>query len=207
MKNTKEVILKTALKLFNSDGLPKVTLRTIANDMGISQGNLNYHFKKRDDIIEALYFQLVHKIDEKMSENQNKTIELATLFNLSDTIMEGFYKYRFFLLDFVQVMRENKKIKTHYLQLSTKRAQQFLFLFNILIENDILQKEVLPNEHAFLYKRFQILGNFWISSAEVTHSRLSKKMIKEYSHIIHQSIFPYLTEKGKKEYYRLVEDS
>ena len=56
MKDTKEIIINTALKLFNTEGLSKVTLRTIANKMGISQGNLNYHFKKRDDIIEALYF-------------------------------------------------------------------------------------------------------------------------------------------------------
>lgn len=205
MKNTKELILNTALELFNSEGLSKVTLRTIANKMKISQGNLNYHFKKRDEIIETLYFRLVNNIDEKMSKNENKSIELATLFLLSVTIMERFYEYRFFLLDFVQIMRENNKIRAHYLQLSKKREAQFLMLFNFLVEDEVLQKEVLPNEYLFLYKRFQILGDFWISSAEVTNAQLSKKMILEYSHIINQSIFPYLTDKGKKAYAKLVD--
>lgn len=200
MKNTKDIILKTALKLFNSDGLSKVTLRTIANEMGISQGNLNYHFKKRDDIIETLYFQLVSIIDGNMSKNQSKTVGLQTLLNLSYAIMESFYDYRFFMLDFVQIMRESNKIKKCYLQLTKKREEQFLVLFSFLVENEVLRKEVLPNEYLFLYKRFQILGDFWISSAEVTNSRLSKKMIMEYSHIINQAIFPYLTDKGKKEY-------
>jgi len=205
MRNTKEIILETALKLFNSDGLSKVTLRTIANEMGISQGNLNYHFKKREEIIESLYFQLVHKIDEKMSENSSKIIELETLLGLSSIIMECFYAYRFFMLDFVQIMRESNKIRKHYLQLTKKREEQFLVLFTVLVENEVLRKEILPNEYLFLYKRFQILGDFWISSAEVTNSRLSKKMIVEYSHIINQSIFPYLTDKGKKEYFNLVD--
>lgn len=200
MKNTKELILKIALKLFNSDGLSKVKLRTIANEMGISQGNLNYHFKKREDIIEALYFQLVAKIDDNISKNQSKTIGLQTLLSLSSTIMESFYEYRFFMLDFVLIMRENNTIKKHYLELTKKREEQFLALFNILVENGVLQREVLPNEHLFLYKRFQILGDFWISSAQVSSSRLSKKMIMEYSHIINQSIFPYLTDEGKKKY-------
>jgi len=204
MKNTKEAILSTALALFNLDGLSKVTLRTIANKMGISQGNLNYHFKKRDDIIETLYFQLVSRIDETMSKKQSKTVGLQSLLSLSSAIMESFYDYRFFLLDFVQVMRENKKVNKHYLQLTEMRQEQFLGLFKLLVDNNVIRKEVLPNEYLYLYKRFQILGDFWISSATVTHSRLSKNMIQEYSHIINQAIFPYLTSKGKKEYCKLV---
>ncbi len=204
MKNTKEAILSTALELFNLDGLSKVTLRTIANKMGISQGNLNYHFKKRDDIIETLYFQLVSQIDEIMLKKQSKTVGLQSLLSLSSAIMESFYDYRFSLLDFVQVMRENKKISTHYLQLIKMRQEQFINLFKLLVDNSVMRKEVLPNEHLFLYKRFQILGDFWISSATVTHSRLSKSMIQEYSYIINQAIFPYLTSKGKKEYCKLI---
>ncbi|MCF6351794.1 MAG: TetR/AcrR family transcriptional regulator [Cyclobacteriaceae bacterium] len=169
MKNTKEAILSTALELFNLDGLSKVTLRTIANKMGISQGNLNYHFKKRDDIIETLYFQLVSQIDEIMLKKQSKTVGLQSLLSLSSAIMESFYDYRFSLLDFVQVMRENKKISTHYLQLIEMRQEQFVNLFKLLVDNSVMRKEVLPNEHLFLYKRFQILGDFWISSAAVTH--------------------------------------
>ena len=78
-----------------------------------------------------------------------------------------------------------------------------LMQYLYLIKNKILRKEVLPNEYLFLYKRFQILGDFCFSSAEVTKPGLNKKLIKEYSEIINQSIFPYLTDKGKKEYLEL----
>jgi len=204
MKNTKEVILKTALELFNKEGLAKVTLRTIANKMGISQGNLNYHFKKRETIIESLYFQLVDRIDGHMSKHDNENIGLESLFSISSMMMDSFFKYRFFMLDFVQIMRENDKIKTHYLQLTTIREGQFIKLSNFLIENEVLRKEVLPNEYLHLYKRMQIVSDFWISSAAITASRITKKMIEEYSAIINQAIFPYLTDMGKERYYELV---
>ncbi|AWV97090.1 TetR/AcrR family transcriptional regulator [Arcticibacterium luteifluviistationis] len=204
MKNTKELILKTALELFNDEGLSKVTLRTIANKMGISQGNLNYHYKKRETVIEALYFQLVGEIDESMAKNIARTIGLESLFSMSSVLMESFYKYRFFMLDFVQIMRESDKIKTHYLQLSIMREEQFLMLFNLLIDSEIIRKEVLPNEYVLLYKRFEILGNFWISSAQTTTAKLNKKMVKEYSNILNQAIFPYLTDKGETRYFELV---
>ncbi len=204
MKKTKGKILDTSLELFNTFGLSRVTLRTIAKEMGISQGNLNYHFKKRNDIIETLYFQLVQNIDHSMTNIQQSKNVLQLLVSISQTIMSNFYEYRFFLLDFVQIMRENKKIKTHYSELTVQREQQFSILFNLLIENDLMRKEILPNEYKNLYKRFQVLGDFWISDAEILNSKITKKTISTYSEILTQAIFPYLTSKGQKEYHSLV---
>jgi AcrR family transcriptional regulator len=204
MKKTREIILDTSLELFNSLGLSKVTLRTIANKMEISQGNLNYHFKKREDIIETLYFQLVQNVDSSMSSMKEPKNPFQLLVSISQTIMFNFHEYRFFLLDFVQIMRENKKIRTHYTDLTLRRELQFLSLFNLLIENDLMRKEVLPNEYKNLYKRFQILGDFWISDAEILNSNITKKTILTYSVILTQAIFPYLTLKGQKEYHSIV---
>jgi len=204
MKKTREIILDTSLELFNSLGLSKVTLRTIANKMEISQGNLNYHFKKREDIIETLYFQLVQNVDSSMSSMKEPKNPFQLLVSISQTIMFNFHEYRFFLLDFVQIMRENKKIRTHYTDLTIRRELQFLSLFNLLIENDLMRKEVLPNEYKNLYKRFQMLSEFWISDAEIHNSKIIKKTISTYSVILTQAIFPYLTLKGQKEYHSIV---
>jgi AcrR family transcriptional regulator len=204
MKKTKEVILDTSLELFNSLGLSQVTLRTIANKMEISQGNLNYHFKKREDIIETLYFQLVENVDSSMSSMKELKNPFQLLVSISQTIMFNFFEYRFFLLDFVQIMRQNKKIRTHYTELTILRELQFLSLLNLLIENDLMRKEVLPNEYKNLYKRFQMLSEFWISDAEIHNSKIIKKTISTYSVILIQAIFPYLTLKGQKEYHSIV---
>lgn len=206
MKGTKEIILSTSLNLFNSSGLSQVTLRTIAKKMGISQGNLNYHFKKRDDIIETLYFQLVHRIDSTMLDLQKTKNPFQLLVSISKMIMTNFYEYRFFMLDFVQIMRENEVVRKHYAELSIQREQQFSMLFNLLIENDLMRKEILPNEYQNLYKRFQILGDFWISDAEIINPNITKKTILTYSAVLIQAIFPYLTSKGQKEYHSIVSD-
>ena len=75
MSETKLKIIKQALLLFNNNGTANVSLRAIAKETGISIGNLQYHFKKREDIIEALYFQLVDKIDaEKLTKASEKRL-------------------------------------------------------------------------------------------------------------------------------------
>lgn len=204
MKNTKETILNTALELFNSQGLAKVKLRTIANKMGISQGNLNYHFKKREDVIEALYFRLVDNINQNMDNNYESTSFLKELFVMPKSVMLDLYMYRFIMLDFVQIMRENEKIKNHFQELKQQREKQFLSFFDILITSGLMRKELLPNEYKNLYIRLQVLGDFWISSAEIDKIKLTKKSITKYSEIMNQTIFPYLTEKGKSEYQLIV---
>lgn len=200
MKNTSEKILDTALLLFNSQGLAKVTLRTIAKKMDISQGNLNYHFKKRDDIIEALYHRLVKGMDNSMAKIQHSTIGLQLMYDISSAIMNNSYKYRFFLLDFAQIMRENPTIKKHFQNLIKIRQGQIEGLFNMMIAEGILREAKLPQEYFYLYKRIQIFGDFWMSSAEIEKSQITKKTITEYLEIIIQSIYPYLTVKGISQY-------
>ena len=204
MKNTRQLILDNALILFNTQGLAKVTLRTIANELGISQGNLNYHFKKREVIIETLYFQLVKNIDKNISVSVGTENVLEVLISISNRIMYDFYDYRFFLLDFVQIIRENKIIREHYFKLTKQREQQFAMFFNFLIEDKIMRREILPNEYENLYKRLKILGDFWISSAETESHSLSKKVIPKYSELINQTIYPYLTTKGQKMFISIV---
>ena len=117
--------------------------------------------------------------------------------------MKGFYHYRFLLLDFVHVMRENPNIRAHYLEMEQRRKVQFDQLFQLLIKNEIMREEALPNEYKLLYKRFEIIGNFWMSSAQIENDSLSPNHIDEYSLVMHQAIYPYLTQKGKEEYVRL----
>ncbi|GGD15404.1 TetR/AcrR family transcriptional regulator [Hyunsoonleella pacifica] len=200
MGNTKDKILVTALELFNTQGMAKVTLRTIASKMGISQGNLNYHFKKREDIVEALYFQIVESINQVIASSMQFENHLESVFSVSKAIMFTFYKYQFFLLDFVLIMREHKKIKTHYVKLIQQRELEFLNMIDVLIDKNLIRKPLFSNEYNNLFKRFQILSDFWMSSVVVEKGKITKASVHQYSEIIYQSIFPYLTLKGQKLY-------
>jgi hypothetical protein len=70
----------------------------------------------------------------------------------------------------------------------------------MMIEDGVMREEILPQEYYHLYKRTQIFGDFWMSSAEVEKTQIAKKIIVEYLEMIIQSIYPYLTAKGIKQY-------
>ena len=184
--------------LLNQYGLAAVSQRTIADYMKISPGNLTYHFKKRSDIIEALYFELVEKIDKCMNEIPLGEGLLKGLHTLTKKIMEFFYEYRFIMLDFIQIMRQFKTIQKHYKELSVQRENQFQFLFSALQNDGLMRPEEIPNEYQHLIQRMIVFGNFWLASSEIGQDKMSKKQIDKYLEITTQAIFPYLTPKGKK---------
>ena len=55
--NTHNRILATALRLFNQSGTAAVSTNHIADALGISPGNLYYHFRNKEAIIRALFEQ------------------------------------------------------------------------------------------------------------------------------------------------------
>lgn len=54
MEDTKQKILLAAAKLFEQQGYRKVSMRAIAAELGISVGNLTYHFPHKQDLASAL---------------------------------------------------------------------------------------------------------------------------------------------------------
>lgn len=52
---TRERILSVCQTLFNERGPDSVTTAEIARALGINEGNLYYHFKRKEDVLEALF--------------------------------------------------------------------------------------------------------------------------------------------------------
>ena len=199
MSTTKQKIILKSLELFNEQGISNVSLRTISDQLEISVGNLQYHFKKREDIVEALYFQLVEKMNLIFQEPLEGDLLNHFLVG-SRKIMTTLFDFRFFLLDFVVITRANEKIKKHYRQLSKQREIEILNMVDVLIENEIFRPEMLKNEYSYLFRRLEVISNFWFSSVLIQTDKLSKASVEEYSSLINQSIYAYLTSIGKKQY-------
>ena len=55
---TRDLILLTAKRLFNTYGVQVISANRVADEMGISTGNLHYHFRTKNEIIYALYKEM-----------------------------------------------------------------------------------------------------------------------------------------------------
>ena len=70
MKRTKKNILASAIRLFNKHGLTNVRLQQIADEVGISVGNLAYHFPNKRSIVRHIDMELDDLIAPVLKEEK-----------------------------------------------------------------------------------------------------------------------------------------
>lgn len=196
---TREKILHTALNLFNEFGVPNITLRRIAAEMNISQGNLNYYFKHREDIIEALYFQLLETFNAEKSRLDNEKMDFHFVLNSTRAGMEALYQYRFLMIDFNQNMRENPKLHEHFKQLEEIRKQTYLHSFNLAIDANIMRAPAYKGEYEGLNERIRVFSDFWIASAEV-YNEPKETTVDKYHQLLVEMFFPYFTKDAQRDF-------
>jgi AcrR family transcriptional regulator len=56
-KNTEEIILEAARKLFKQKGLDGTTVQDIANEAGTTKSMVNYYFRSKDKLFAAIFHQ------------------------------------------------------------------------------------------------------------------------------------------------------
>lgn len=200
---TKIRILLKALELFNEKGVRDITLRQIANSLQMSQGNLNYHFRTKAEIISDLYFKMVEQTNVEMDKVTRDSPILYFLSESALVSMNLLYRYRFIVRDLYYVLGSDEILKTHYLQLQEVRKQQYLMLFQNLIREDLMREEELEGEFVRLYERMNILGDNWINVADFFGKDNNSK-VAQYHALLFEVIYPYLTEKGKEQYRELI---
>lgn len=67
--NTKEKILRTALRLFALRGADSVSVRDIAGELGVTQAALYKHYKSKQDIFDSILKRMEQRDSELAAEN------------------------------------------------------------------------------------------------------------------------------------------
>lgn len=191
--------------LFNEFGYSQVTIRMIAQKLNISSGNLNYHYKKREDILKALYFEMVAIFDKRVQQLENSTITLKKIKEDATSSMIRMVDYRFFWTDLYYLLSVDESIRTHFEKVRQDRINGYYFVFKILENNQLLQLENYPNERQFLIKRMIDFSNTWLYASHLYQENVTDSTyIETQANILLSILFPYLTDLGKQVFLELI---
>lgn len=192
--------MQTSVQLFNRLGYSQVTIRMIASELKISSGNLNYHFKKREDILEALYFEMVAEFDHRVETFKDKDLSLKVIKGDILNSMNRMYAYRFFWTDLYNLLSLNTKIATHFKAVYQKRVDGYTFLFDKLMEDGKMKTFSFEKERSFLIERMIDYSNTFIYASSIYGKRkMTKKAMDEQADILITMLYPYLSAVGKEE--------
>lgn len=112
-RRTAERILEVTLELFNRFGEPNVSTTLISAELGISPGNLYYHYPAKDELINSLYDRYERALNELLNASDNvRDVEDAWFFLHS--LFELIWQYRFLYRDLNDLLSKNRRLETHF---------------------------------------------------------------------------------------------
>jgi AcrR family transcriptional regulator len=112
-RRTAERILEVSLELFNRFGEPNVSTTLISAEMGISPGNLYYHYPAKDELINTLFDRYEKALGEILPAAEGvENVEDAWLF--FHMLFELIWGYRFLYRDLNDLLSKNRRLETHF---------------------------------------------------------------------------------------------
>ena len=187
--DTKRKIIALATKQFNQKGFGAVSLQELAQIVGISRGNLTYHFKSKDLLLEAIANQMWAQLEQERS----KTLSFPSFENLHHQV-QMYYQfqktYAFIFLD-THVLN-HPKIKKRFRALTEQTINDNKAKLAYAIQTGNLQAEPFPGVYDSIAHTTWMLTFYWHSQQIVRGEEVGTDGEK----MIWSMIRPYLTDKG-----------
>ena len=112
-RRTAERILEVTLELFNRHGEPNVSTTAISAELGISPGNLYYHYPAKNELINKLFGRYEAALSELLRAAEDvSNVEDAWLF--FHMLFELIWQYRFLYRDLNDLLSNNRRLETHF---------------------------------------------------------------------------------------------
>ena len=168
-RRTRERILDLSLRLFNDFGEPNVNTTLISEEMNISPGNLYYHFKNKDDIINCIFQQFEREIDKLLSVPQDRQANVEDAWLFLHVLFELVWKYRFFYRDLNNLLANNRTLEVKFKQLLAQKVKVAKALCEGLQNAGELSAS--PREIEALATNMVVVATYWLSYSYVMDPR------------------------------------
>ncbi len=193
---TKDKILVKALELFNKQGIGAVSSRNISDAMGISYGNLCYHYPKKRDIIEQLYFNMQKELGEQFQQMRTDIFGLDFMVRSLRVMLELLFKYKFIYIDFTNIIRQFPSIKTHTQEQFEQRRFLMKEIARFLIQEGYMKEEKIKGHYDMVIHSLLIIINSFITDAEAFTEGTKEEKIAYYLEMFYSCVRMSLTRKG-----------
>ncbi len=206
-RRTAERILEVTLELFNRFGEPNVSTTLISAELGISPGNLYYHYPAKDELINSLfdrYETALNKLLQAADEVSN--VEDAWFF--FHTLFELIWAYRFLYRDLNDLLSNNRRLETHFQFVLKNKSHAVRSLLDGLVRANGIDIE--RSDMDTVSTSMVVVLTYWLSYEYVRDPRRALEpesagaaMVRGAFHVL-SLLLPYLQAEQKQHLLALV---
>jgi AcrR family transcriptional regulator len=167
-RRTAERILLASLELFNRFGVPNVSTTMIAADLGISPGNLYYHYPAKEELINGLFKRYEGALNELLPASQGvRDVEDAWFFMHS--LFELVWQYRFLYRDLNDLLSNNRMLESHFKTVLLNKSRAMRQLLNGLSSSGAVRIDAREVEATA--NNMVVVVTYWLSFEYVQNPR------------------------------------
>jgi AcrR family transcriptional regulator len=191
-RRTRERILELSLALFNERGEPNVTTNHIADELEISPGNLYYHFRNKDDIIEQLFAQYEERMDQALLIPEGRLPNLEDIWMQLHMIYECIWDYRFLYRDLVDILSRSRKVRLHFSRILKRATDNATEVLRGLVAAGIMRASA--DEVQALATNILVLATFWLNYSAVRGEKDEQEAIRAGIRQVMMLLAPFLQD-------------
>ena len=135
---TRDRIIEASLQLFNEQGERAVTTNHIAAHLGMSPGNLYYHFRNKQQIIAELFERYAAEAEQNLALPEGRALDLDDKARYLESMGATMWRYRFMLRDLEHLLASDAELAARYRGYSRHALQAIEAIFQGTIDAGIL---------------------------------------------------------------------
>ncbi len=136
--STRERILQASLELFNAQSERSVTTNHIAAHLGISPGNLYYHFRNKQVIIAELFGQYESRVDQFLRLPQEREMQVQDKALYLEALLDAMWDYGFIHRDLEGLLGADPELAARYRLFAGRCLQHARRIYQGFVEAGIL---------------------------------------------------------------------
>lgn len=167
-RRTAERIAEVTLELFNRFGEPNVSTTLISAELGISPGNLYYHFASKDALVNHLFDQYETAMLGLLEAAPDvKDVEDTWFFLHS--LFEQVWSHRFLYRDLNNLLSGNRHLETHFHEVLARKTHALRLMLESLAAAGLMQID--PDSIETLSASMSVMVTYWLSYEYVRNPR------------------------------------
>ena len=191
-RQTRQRILDASLAMFNSQGEPNVTTNHIADELEISPGNLYYHFRNKDDIIEQLFARFEERIGDALLVPEGRLPNLEDMWLQMHLVFECIWDYRFVYRDLVDILSRNRRLRLRFARILKRADEQAHQVMRGLVQAGIMRASA--DEVDAASTNILVIATFWMNYAAARGDKDERASIRDGIVQVMMLIAPFLRD-------------
>jgi AcrR family transcriptional regulator len=177
-QQTKNNILQKAVEIFNENGTAAISMNALAESLGISAGNLQYHYHDKQEVIRAIY-ELMFADWQNIYTDMDEAFSVETLRTILKKNFDLTWEYRFFYREYAALLRSDKLLSKRFREVQEQRVAEQEALIKLLAGRGGVRTAPDPKEIRNVALIGWVLGNTWLSYIESTGRKIDQSALNE----------------------------